>query len=184
METVYRCAFSFWGNPQKENFCLPAKRDVRKHEPRFSGAIICWNETTEWRSRCITTNLAGFWRDGTTTAYKMSWLLPEGQNCWKGWRRRKRKPAGLKPEQARPGSSCPAGASQRGLHLQGRRPSLPCRRPRRENERAPSERGSEAERQRGGTARTPPTQPRLWRGGELRLTYFVKEVFGVVKLGS
>ncbi|MDP3786304.1 MAG: hypothetical protein Q8R05_01975 [Candidatus Omnitrophota bacterium] len=40
----------------------------------------------------------------------------EGQSCWKGWRRRKRKPVGLKPEQARPGSSCPAGASQRGLH--------------------------------------------------------------------
>jgi len=57
----------------------------------------------------------------------------EGQNCRKDRRRRERKPEGLKPEQAYPEGSAPqSGASQRGYALKGRRPSLPCRQPRRQ----------------------------------------------------
>jgi len=77
----------------------------------------------------------------------------EGQSCQKDWRRRERKPAGLKPEQANPFGSCPVGASQRGqasggcIEGQATQPALPPTQA--ANERAPSERGSEAERQRG-----------------------------------
>ncbi len=84
----------------------------------------------------------------TTPANKMSWLLPEGvaklasagrrirrrrmspehanlseaegQNCRKDRRRRERKPAGLKPEQAYPEGSCPAlRGKPAGLRIEG-----------------------------------------------------------------
>jgi len=74
----------------------------------------------------------------------------EGQNCRKDRRRRKRKPAGLKPEKAYPEGSCPAlRGKPAGLRIEGQatQPALPPTQA--ANERAPSERGSEAERQRG-----------------------------------
>jgi len=90
----------------------------------------------------------------------MSWLLPEGQNCRKNRRRRQRKPEGLKSEQAYPEGSCPAlRGKPAGLRIKGQatKPALPPTQA--ANERAPSERGSEAERQRGGTVRTTPRSP-------------------------
>jgi len=57
----------------------------------------------------------------------------EGQNCRKDRRRRQRKPEGLKSEHAYPEGSCPAKRGKpAGVALKGRRPSLPCRRPRRQ----------------------------------------------------
>jgi len=79
----------------------------------------------------------------------MSWLLPEGQNCRKECRAQAGEdPKGLSPEHGSPGGSCaakrgkPAGLRNKG---QATKPALPPTQA--ANERAPSERASEAERQ-------------------------------------
>jgi len=81
----------------------------------------------------------------------------EGQNCRKDRRRRQRKPEGLKSEHAYPEGSCPAKRGKpAGVALKGRRPSLPCRRPRRqmsERQASGAVKPSDSEAERRGQAR-------------------------------